>query len=126
MIITWYAVIAVVILLTLSARVIYLRTKLKVSLGDAGQKDLQAAIRGHANFTEYVPLALFLLFLIEFQSGNLLVIYTLGTALVIGRLLHSYAFWNSARSLSMPRMVGMILTFTVLAGEGMYLLYLNS
>lgn len=125
MIITWYAVLAAAILLVLSARVIYLRTKLKVSLGDAGQKDLRAAIRGHANFTEYVPLALFLLFLIEFQSGNSLIVHALGSVLLVGRLLHGYAFWNDARSLGKARMVGMILTFSVLAGEGVYLLYLN-
>jgi uncharacterized membrane protein YecN with MAPEG domain len=42
-----------------------LHGKLNISVGDGGNRDLQVAVRRHANFTEWVPLALILIALLD-------------------------------------------------------------
>src|SRR3546814_15114766 len=49
----------------LGYRVGQIRTREKVSLGDAGKPALVARMRAHANFGEYVPLPVILIGLIE-------------------------------------------------------------
>ena len=51
-----YAALLVLWFLVLTLRVLQNRQSTKVSLGDGGNTLLQRAIRGHANFAEYVPL----------------------------------------------------------------------
>ena len=58
-------------LLVLSARVIRERQAARVSLGDGGNRRLQRAIRGHANFVEYVPLALLMLAILLFRPKRI-------------------------------------------------------
>jgi uncharacterized membrane protein YecN with MAPEG domain len=63
-----YAAILAIFFVVLSIRTIRQRRKLKIGLGDAGNNDMQRAVRVHANFAEYVPLGLLMIYLVE-QSG---------------------------------------------------------
>jgi len=56
-----YAAILVALFLSLSVRVIGLRRRLKVAVGDGGSEPLLRAIRAQANFAEYVPFSLLLI-----------------------------------------------------------------
>jgi uncharacterized protein len=67
-----------------------LRGKLNVSVGDGGNRDLLLAMRRHANFTEWVPLALILLALLELNGARPLGLHALGAVLVLGRLVHAF------------------------------------
>jgi uncharacterized membrane protein YecN with MAPEG domain len=60
-----YAGLLALWLVVLSLRVIQARRAARVSLGDGGNRALQRAIRGQANFAEYVPIALLLLLILE-------------------------------------------------------------
>ena len=60
-----YAAVLALLFLLLSAYAIVLRRRHAVALGDGDVGALQAAIRSHANFAEYVPLALLLMFFLE-------------------------------------------------------------
>jgi uncharacterized protein len=82
----WYAVLAV--------SVIRLRFKHRVSLGDGGVAELQARIRAHANFAEYVPLVLILMGLVELAGGNRTVLMWSGIALVASRVLQALGIWK--------------------------------
>ena len=75
-----------------------LRGRLKVSIGDGGHQELLLAMRRHANFIEYVPLALILIGLLEMNSVPVLAIHVLGLALLVTRTCH--AFGLKAESMS--------------------------
>ncbi|MBM3469137.1 MAG: hypothetical protein FJX71_06905 [Alphaproteobacteria bacterium] len=84
----FYAGIFGLIYIYLSADVTKLRVKYQVGLGDGGHLDLLKAIRIHGNFSEYVPFALFLLFLSELIGGRPWMLHVLGVTLLVGRILH--------------------------------------
>jgi hypothetical protein len=56
-----YVGLMALLLVGLSVRVIRLRYRHKVEIGDGGVPELQRSIRAHANFIEYVPIALLLI-----------------------------------------------------------------
>ena len=97
----------------LALRIIALRWKTRTGIGDGGHSTLARAIRVHGNFSEYVPLALILLFLLEQSGAHAGWVGPLCGVLVLGRLLHALGLSRSAGT-SVPRFVGMVLTFTAL------------
>ena len=54
-----------------------LRGKTKISIGDGGNTEMLLAMRRHANFIEFVPLALLLIALIELNGAPALAIHAL-------------------------------------------------
>ena len=83
---------------------------------------MQQRIRVHANFVEYVPLALLLLLVLELNSASALVLNVLGGSLVAGRVLHAYGLSTSTGT-SPGRFVGTILTWLVILISSALLLY---
>lgn len=108
--------------LVLTLRVLQEREKAHVSLGDGGSRALERAIRGHANFAEYVPLAILLLAILELSRFSLYALHALGLALLIGRLLHGYALAFRAE-FRFGRLWGTLLTIIVLVIEGLLCLF---
>lgn len=93
-----------------------------IYLGDGGDQSLLRVIRGHANFAEYVPLALLLMAMLEAGRLSIYVLHALGIALLVGRLLHGYALSFTDR-FPFGRVWGATLTFGVLAIEAVLCLY---
>lgn len=110
----WYVV--------LSVRVTSLRGRYKVSLGDGGHTQLQRAIRGHANFSEYVPLTLLLMAILEFSRFPPYALHVLGVTLLAARLLHGYAL-SFTGHFRFGRVAGAGLTFLVLIVAGLLCIY---
>jgi len=79
------------------------------------------AMRVHANFAEYVPLALILIFLVETSVTSGLFVHALGAALLIARLSHAYGVSQQPENFRF-RIFGMATTFTVLLTCAGYLL----
>jgi uncharacterized membrane protein YecN with MAPEG domain len=117
-----YAALLTLWMLVLSMRVITWRRKARVSLGDGGNPALQRAIRGHANFAEYVPLALLLLLILELSRFSIYVIHAIGLTLLVARLLHGYALSFTAEY-KFGRYWGAVLTFVVIIVEAVLCLY---
>ena len=117
-----YAALLTLWFIVLSLRVIKLRGHHRVSLGDADRPDLRRAIRGHANFAEYVPLALLLLLVIELSRFSLYVVHLIGAVLLIARLLHGYALAFTPEW-KFGRVWGAALTFVVLVIAAVLCLY---
>lgn len=86
------------VFLILTIRVIQQRGASGINLGDGGDTTLIRRIRAHANFVEYVPISLVLLGLLETQGLGNLWLHVLGATLLLGRLLHGYAFAFSDHS----------------------------
>lgn len=96
----------------LGARVSRGRTAHKVSLGDGNVPQLLARTRAHANFNEYVPIALILMGLIEMNVGASRWLWGIGALLVVARVLHPFGL--DRRSPNPYRMVGAVLTYATL------------
>jgi len=67
----------------ISARVSVLRAKFKVMFGDGGQEPLMRAIRAQGNFTEYVPLALLLIIMVEWAGTKPWVVLAVSGVIVL-------------------------------------------
>lgn len=101
-----------VIFFGLTCWVVAERNKTKEMLGDGGRKELQVAIRAHANFAEFVPLILILLGFLAWLNTNLVFMAVLCCALVLGRLLHPFGIRITKPNV--PRAAGAMLTWLVL------------
>ena len=66
-----------------------MRGRLKVSVGDGGNDQLTLAMRRHANFVEYVPMALILIALLEMRGISPTAIHVMGAGLLAARVLHA-------------------------------------
>ncbi|MDR3522397.1 MAG: MAPEG family protein [Acidocella sp.] len=107
----------------LSARVVMARAKTNISLGDDANDrilfggevkapKLQIAVRCHANFAEYVPLALILLGGIEAAGAAHWMVTLLAVLLVVARVAHPVGMSRPAPN---PfRFGGILLTWVVM------------
>lgn len=112
-VVPFYAAIFALLYVGLSIRVIALRGGKRVSLGSGGDPTLERAIRIHANFIEYVPLALILLIAMEMQQNSRYLLHILCLVLLVARICHFLALSreNTANPL---RGAGVGLTILVL------------
>ncbi|WP_118133298.1 MAPEG family protein [Oceanicella sp. SM1341] len=80
------------IALWLMAHVGRMRDTLSIPMGDGGHPRMIRAMRGQANFIEFVPLTLVFMVLLALSGWGTLVLYAIGAALVVGRFLHALHF----------------------------------
>lgn len=111
-----YAGLLAFLFLTLSWRVIQLRQR-GIPLGDGNDPTMLRRIRGHGNFSEYVPLILLMMGFLELGHASGYLLHGLGIALVVARLLHGYALSFTDRS-RFGRTAGAALTFVVMGVSG--------
>lgn len=116
-----YAALLGIILFTLSIRTIRVRRKLQIAIGHADDALMERAMRVHANFCEYVPISLLLIYLLEVMLGTSYWIHVLGGALLLGRLLHAYGVSRPREDFRF-RVTGMALTFTVILSSAFRIL----
>jgi uncharacterized membrane protein YecN with MAPEG domain len=75
--------------LWIAGRVGSLRHKHKVLIGDGGIESITARMRAHANFTEFTPLFLILIGLIELAEGPALWLWIVSILFILGRIAHA-------------------------------------
>lgn len=105
-----YAAVLGLVFVSLSLRTIRLRRRHRIAVGDGDNAELRRAMRVHANFAEYTPLALLLIFFVEHDGAAALLVHALGLALLAGRLLHAWGV-SQDRENFRYRVSGMMLTF---------------
>lgn len=113
MITALYASLCALLLVKLSLGVIAQRRKHKVRLGDGGVDELQTAIRIQANATEYIPITLLLILLLEMANVSLWIIHLAGITLLVGRLIHIAGLKNNDVK---KRVLGMQITLFLIIG----------
>ena len=108
-----YAALSALILVGLSVRIISLRRRHRVGIGDGGHDDLARAIRVQGNFVEYTPLALIVILALEGSGGSAWLVHAFGIALVLARAAHAFGLTRT-QGTSAGRTLGMTLTFLIL------------
>lgn len=115
--------IAVLVLLgvALSIPVMLRRWQSQIGLGTGGDATLLQRTRTHGNFIEHATLVLPLLGVAPFVGAPATVIYCVGGAMVVGRLLHAQGLSQTA-GVSPGRALGMMLSWISLLGGAMSVL----
>lgn len=101
----------------LTALVIARRAKTEISFLDGTDSLLMRRIRAHGNFTETAPIALLLLGLLELRGLGSVVLFSFGSALLIGRLLHALGILHPRAAWA--RIAGMLMTLAVISVEAL-------
>lgn len=117
-----FAAILGLLFVYLSYGVIKFRMAHRIASGSGEVAALERAIRAHANFAEYVPLTLILLWFVETLTMSSTLVLLFGSVFVFGRILHVIGMVRPQRWMIL-RQLGMVLTLSVIAILSIYLLY---
>jgi len=121
----YYSAILALVYIYLSLRIIGIRKAARTSIGDDGSNKLNRAIRVHANFTEYVPLTLILLYFLETQGANSIIMFSLGGLFLVARISHAYGVSQVDETLKF-RVFGMFTTLCVITISAIYILLIGA
>jgi uncharacterized membrane protein YecN with MAPEG domain len=108
-----YAVIATALIIFLSFEVIKTRRRLQISVGDGNNEDLQTVQGAQSNAIEYLPIALLLLFYLEYNGASIWLIHLAGITLMTGRIVHARGLLQKNLK---RRVLGMQITIYALIG----------
>jgi len=107
----FYTALNALIMLVLSILVVRARVVTQTEIGDGGKPTMAGPLRAHANNSEYVPMALLLMWgLASPIGGSIWLIHGVGVPLTIGRFLHAIGLSRSTGT-STFRFLGMVLTW---------------
>lgn len=124
MITALYCSLLAIWLFILSIRVIGLRGNPAfafIAQGSGDEDLLQRAIRAHGNLTEYAPMMLIVLYLLETSGAESNALHLLGGSFLMGRLMHGICM-GFMRSSMLLRVGGTALTLFPLLGGAITLL----
>lgn len=108
------------LLLVLGVRIVMLRIRTRISLGDGDDPEMLTRMRAHGNAAEWIPIGLILLFLAEQAQGAHWLVVGGAALLVAGRLVHPFGLAN--RSPNAARSLGMVCTWAAVGGLGILVL----
>lgn len=118
-----FASLHVLLMLVLLAPIPRYRSSRKIGLGDGGDKVLARMVRVHGNFIEHAPFALLMLALLELCGLAQMWLWSFGSVLLLGRILHAFGLSRSG-GYSFGRFSGTVLTwltFLAMALAGLWL-----
>lgn len=107
----------------LSASVIAGRVKIEAGIGDSGNTELLYKIRTQGNFTEYAPIFLIILGLLEIQGAHKTVLIVLAVLFIVARFLHVPGMGEQANLKF--RQAGILGSFTCIVAGSLYGLFLG-
>ncbi|WP_272165707.1 MAPEG family protein [Vibrio diabolicus] len=111
MITALYASILAILIIWLAVQVIKQRRLNQIAYADGGVEALQIARSAQSNATEYIPITLILMALLEFNSAYPTWIHLTGIIFVIGRIIHARGILEEDLK---RRVRGMQVTFLVI------------
>ena len=120
----FYAAILALFYLYISLRIISVRKEVRVAIGDGGSEKLIRAIRAQANFSEYVPLTLLLLYFLEMQNANSIIVHLFCAFLLVARIVHAYGVSQINENFKF-RFFGMLTTVIIISSSAIYLLLIG-
>ncbi|EJU9970442.1 MAPEG family protein [Vibrio alginolyticus] len=111
MITALYSNILAILIIWLAVQVIKQRRLNQIAYADGGVEALQIARSAQSNATEYIPITLILMALLEFNSAYPTWIHLTGIIFVIGRVIHAKGILKKDLK---KRIRGMQVTFLVI------------
>jgi hypothetical protein len=108
-----------IINLWLGIRIGRVRTAEKISVGDGGNERLIRRMRAQANFVEFTPFVLILIFLIELATGTSMVLWGIMALYMLARIAHAFGM----DGVGPARVVGILVTMLTLLGLAGYAVY---
>ncbi len=121
---TFYIVLSALLIIWLSMHVIKLRRQHQVSVGNDNKQDLVLAIAAQSNATEFLPIGMLLLVVLELNHAEILLVHLPGISLLSGRILHARAMLTDNLKLRVLSMKITIYTLLLLVAANLiYLLF---
>ena len=108
----FYTALNALIMLVLGMLVTRARVRTQTDIGDGGKPEMAGPLRAHANNTEWVPMALLMMWGLTVGplGAPIWVIHAIGASLTIGRILHAIGLSRSIGPTPL-RLFGMVLTW---------------
>ncbi|MGB5396778.1 MAG: MAPEG family protein [Gammaproteobacteria bacterium] len=117
-----YASVLAFFIVWLSLNVIGKRRQYRISTGHGDNHALKIAIAAQSNAIEYIPIALLLLFALEYNGAHQLMVHGLGLVFVAGRWIHARGLLTEVLNI---RVLGMKITlYSIIALAVINLVYL--
>ncbi len=110
-----------ILLVLLALNTIRLRMKYSAAFGDAGHQDLVSAIRAHGNLSEYMPIGITLIGLLEASGVDFMILAGLAGGFVACRLLNAIGLFNPPGPPGPARSIGIVGTLLILLGMAVWL-----
>ena len=118
----YYVTIALLLIfIGLSFNAAYTRRKSGLAIGEGNNEKLIRAVRAHGNFSEFTPMFLISLVIVDQLSKNCDFVAYLGSIFVLGRVSHAASMFLKKGIL---RVVGMMMTMIPLVSNLIYLVIL--
>lgn len=111
----------ILMLLVLAIGVVRVRLKTNISLGDGGNNALNKAIRAHGNATEYVPIVMLALALLELAGANITLLHVYGSVFLLSRFAHAFGMQHPNEGNNF-RKIGIVSTWLVMLCMGIQLI----
>ena len=105
------------IFIALSFNAAFTRRKSGLAVGEGDNETLLRAVRAHGNFTEFTPMFLISLIVVDQLSKNCDYVGILGLLFIIGRISHALSMFLKKGIL---RVIGMMLTLMPLISNLIY------
>lgn len=105
-----YAAVNALIMLVLGVLVVRARVATNTDIGDGGKPEMAAPLRAHGNNSEWVPMAMLLMWTFCPMGGSVWWLHGVGVPLTVGRLLHGIGLSRSTGPTTL-RLLGMVLTW---------------
>jgi len=112
-----YAGFLAIMLVVLTKRVVNLRYAKKIGIETGADKEMTQAVRVHGNFTEYVPIILILMGILELNGTPSVYLHVMGSVLIISRISHAIGLGRTTRGGKL-RVYGMYATVVLLVAGG--------
>jgi hypothetical protein len=108
----FYVALNAIIMLVLGILVVRARVATRTDIGDGGKPEMAGPLRAHGNNTEYVPMALLLMWALASvpPTASIWLMHGAGVTLTLGRICHALGLSQSTGPGTM-RLVGTMLTW---------------
>lgn len=112
-----------ILLVLLALNTIRLRMKYSAAFGDGGHQDLVSSIRAHGNLSEYMPIGITLVGLLEASGVDFMILAALSGGFVACRLLNAIGLFNPPGPPGPARSIGIVGTLLILLGMAVWLIW---